>query len=56
MNLINVLISVVCAVMWIVLGFREGFTLFRVFVIAMWCVSALLFSVAYIKKKKSGGK
>lgn len=51
MPLMNAIISISCAIMWLVYCINNGFTGFHICVTVLWFVSALLHTIAYIKRK-----
>ena len=52
MPLFNAIISISCGIMWLVRGLENGFTPFGIIVTVLWFFAALLFSVAYFKRRK----
>lgn len=51
MPLMNAIISISCGIMWLVRGLENGFTPFGILVTVLWFFAALLFFIAYIKRR-----
>jgi len=51
----NMIISIVCALIWTYNGITGGFDLFGICVTVLWWLAAVLFTYSYFKKRKNGG-
>lgn len=56
MNLFNAIVHSLCAVIWVYIGYRDGFDFPAILVVALWATSGVLNTLAYIRMKKKEGK